>query len=278
MRGHACAVQCCLAPRLFLSLCPLVTASRIGLLVVACCQAGYDRHITIFSPEGRLYQIEYAFKAVKAGGLTSVGMKGKGCVALVTQKKVPDKLVDPVSVTHIFKITNKVGCVMTGLSADAKALVRKAREEASEYRFQNGYDMPCHVLAKRLADLAQVWTQQAGKRAMGAEMILCSVDEEKGAQLFKCDPSGTFFGYKATAAGEKEAEAKSFFEKKFKEEPEGGDTAYTVQAAIMCLQSVLSSDFKPEELEVGLAEGTERFRTLDVAEIEAHLTAIAERD
>jgi len=225
-----------------------------------------------------LYQIEYALKAVKGGGLTSVAMKGNGCVALVTQKKVPDKLIDPSSVTHMYKITPKMGCVMTGLAADAKALVTKARIEAAEYKFQNGYAMPAHVLAKRLADIAQIFTQQAGKRAMGAVMILCSIDDEKGAQLFKVDPAGNFFGFKAVSAGEKEQEAMTYFEKRVKEQPEGGDLAYTVQTAIMCLQTVLSSDFKPDELEVAIVRDDEQFRVLRVGEVEEHLTAIAERD
>jgi 20S proteasome subunit alpha 1 len=82
---------------------------------------------------------EYAFKAVKGGNLTSVAMKGNGCVALVTQKKVPDKLIDPASVTHMYRLTPQLGCVMTGLSADGKALVVKARQEAAEFKFDNGY-------------------------------------------------------------------------------------------------------------------------------------------
>ena len=80
------------------------------------------------------------------------------------------------------------------------------------------------------------------------------------------------------AAGEKEQEAMAFFEKKWKAQPEGGDAAYTVQTAIMCLQTVLSSDFKPEEIEVGFVEDGGRFRVMDVGEVEGHLTAIAERD
>lgn len=118
--------------------------------------SGYDRHITIFSPEGRLYQVEYAFKAVRLSGITSIAIRGKDAVAFVTQKKVQDKLVDPASVTHIFKITKYVGVLVTGLLPDCKSIVQQCRQQAAEFRFKFGYEIPVDYLAKVLADKAQV--------------------------------------------------------------------------------------------------------------------------
>lgn len=242
-------------------------------------EAGYDRMITVFSPEGRLYQIEYAFKAAKSTGLTSVSVRGDDSVVFIAQKRVQDKLIDPSSVTHLFKLTENIGCVMTGLLPDSKALVMKARQLAAEFEFNNGYSVPVHYLAKKIADDNQIYTQHAYKRSPATVMMLGAIDDEKGPQLFKVDPAGHFLGYKATAAGPKEQDATNALEKKFKAPGPGPMPAdETVRLAITTMQGVLSSDFKASEIEVGLIEAGARFRVLTEAEVEAHLVAIAERD
>mmetsp|Transcript_14534 Transcript_14534/g.21431 ORF Transcript_14534/g.21431 Transcript_14534/m.21431 type:complete len:187 (-) Transcript_14534:275-835(-) len=176
--------------------------------------AGYDRHITIFSPQGRLYQVEYAFNAVKTSGLTSVALRGKDSCVVVGQKRVPDKLIDASSVSNIYKITPKIGCIMTGKYADAKAAVERIRQEAFKFQFENGFQIPVGHLAKRCADLSQVFTQHARMRAFGVETILVSIDDVDGPQVFKIDPAGQFFGYKACASGVKMEAAQNYFEKK----------------------------------------------------------------
>jgi 20S proteasome subunit alpha 1 len=205
-------------------------------------------------------------------------------VCIVTQKKVAqghsqDKLLDPSSVTHMYKITETIGAVQTGHQADARAQVQRVRQEAGEFRYKYGYDMPPEVFARRVADMNQVYTQHAGMRPYGVSMMLCGMDEEKGPQLFLCDPAGHFLGYKAYATGQKDLEANNMLEKKLKNNP---SLSYdeTVQMAISVLQSVLSADFKSTDIEVGVAnkEHYGRFRALDDAEIERHLVAISERD
>jgi 20S proteasome subunit alpha 1 len=210
--------------------------------------------------------------------MTAVGVRGKDSCCVVTQKKVPDKLVDPSTVTSIFHITPKIGCVVTGMIADAKALVARARQEAAEFKYKYGYDIPVSFMANRIADITQIATQHAYQRPLGVVLILIGIDEELGPQLYKCDPAGYFVGYKATAAGTKEQEASNFLEKKFKVDPKLSNDE-TIRMAIECLQTVLNADFKPTEIEVGVVtRDNPNFRLLSPKVIEEHLIAIAERD
>lgn len=190
-----------------------------------------------------------------------------------------DKLIDPSSITHLYKLTDNIGCVMTGLIPDIKGLIRKSREFAAEFEFENGYPIPVAYLAKKIADEAQIYTQQAAKRSAAAVMILGAVDDEKGPQLFKVDPAGHYLGYKATAAGSKEQDAINALEKKIKTLSDGSlDADETVRLAISTMQSVLSSDFKASEVEISIAKKGERVRQLTEAEVDSHLTVLAERD
>mmetsp|Transcript_16116 Transcript_16116/g.18066 ORF Transcript_16116/g.18066 Transcript_16116/m.18066 type:complete len:246 (+) Transcript_16116:243-980(+) len=237
--------------------------------------SNYDHHISIFSPQGRLYQMEYCFKAANSG-LTGVAIRGKDSVCVVTQKKVPDRLMEPSSVTHLFKLTQKIGCCVTGPMADSKSMVQRARHEAGKWAFDNGYNMPVSTLARRMADLAQVNTQAASSRPLACIGLFVGVDDEKGPQVFKVDCAGHYLPFFAAASGPKEQEAMNFLEKRVKEMKEF-DKDQVIRTAITCLGHVLGSDFRGTEIEVGSIQGIDgKFEVLPEDEIEGHLNAIAD--
>ena len=238
--------------------------------------SNYDHHISIFSPQGRLYQMEYAFKAASSSNLTSIALRGQNSAVVVTQRKVPDRLVVPKSVSSVYPITSKIGCLATGMLADVKSAIQRMRYEAADYEFKYGYGVPAAVLAKRMADIAQVNTQSASMRPLAVVLLIVGVDDEKGPQVFKVDPAGHYLPFKGTASGPKEQEATNFLEKRVEAIPHYS-TDETIRTAIVCLGSVLGSDFRGNELEVAVVEGKEgRFRSLEEEEIEEHLNAIAD--
>merc|ERR1712216_975036 len=166
---------------------------------------------------------------------------------------------------------------------DARAKVKRLRQEAAEFKHNNGYEIPVSYLAKRAADLAQVYTQHANMRPLGIAMIIIGMDSEGDKtipQLYRCDPAGYFVGYKATSAGQKEQEANNWLEKRYKTDP-NPSLSYddTVQLALACLQNVLGSDLKAEDVEACVVRADNlKFTRLTNDEIEAQLTALAERD
>jgi len=139
--------------------------------------------------------------------------------------------------------------------------------------------MPADVLTRRLADLAQVSTQQAFQRPLGVATMVVGIDAEKGPQLYKTDPAGYFVGCRAAAAGAKEDDAHNWLEKKLKKGSAELDEKATIQLALACLQSVLAQELKKGEVEVGLVtRQRQQFHRLGEDAIDAHLNEIAEHD
>ena len=115
----------------------------------------FDKALKVFSADGRIYQMEYAFKAVNQFGMTGIAIRGTDSVAVCTQKKVPDKLINPDSVTNIFNISNTAGCVVVGNMNDARTVIQQMRHRQAEYKFKYGYEMPIAVMASRIGDFLQ---------------------------------------------------------------------------------------------------------------------------
>ncbi len=173
----------------------------------------YDEASTIFSPDGRLYQVEYAREAVKKGS-TTMGFKWKDGVLLLAHKPETSRLVNLRSLEKIYQIDTHIACVATGLVADGRHLVEMAREEAQWNKIR--YDEPISVpeLVNILCEYKHMYTQFDGVRPFGVVLLVGGIDST-GKHLFSTDPSGAYLGYKAVCEGKKSDDAMTQFTKNY---------------------------------------------------------------
>jgi len=176
-------------------------------------QQGYDRAITVFSPDGRLYQVEYAIETVRRGTI-AVGVKCKDGIVIAVEEK-PRKLQISETAQKIFQIDDHVGVAAAGYIPDARSQVDNARFFSQSNKMI--YDEPVEVetIAKHLADQCQQFTQYAGVRPFGVSLILGGV-VNKESQLYLTDPSGTYISYDAIAIGAGSEQVTEFLEKTYK--------------------------------------------------------------
>jgi len=175
----------------------------------------YDKVPTMFSPDGRLYQVEYASKIVEQG-TTGVGVIYKDGVILAADKNIQGKLILPDSIEKIFKIDENIGVVSAGLVGDARRLVGIARRQAQENKMVFSEKIQVKVMAKEIAETKQAFTQYGGLRPFGVAFIIGGYDE-KGPKIFQTEPSGALAEYKAVAVGRNKEKAMDLFEKEFKD-------------------------------------------------------------
>ncbi|CAB3397755.1 unnamed protein product [Caenorhabditis bovis] len=238
--------------------------------------AGFDRHITIFSPEGRVYQVEYAFKAINSTNLTAVAVKGKDTAVIAVQKRVPDSLIVADTVTSVYQISPTVGCCAIGMIPDAKYQIKRAQYEAANWKYTHGYDMPCEQLAKKMADLNQYYTQNAEMRSLGCALVFISYDDEDGPVVYRVDPAGYYRGLKGVSVGVKQVAATSFLEKKIKKKADLSKNE-AIELAIEGLQTALGVDVRSKDIEVVIVT-KENTKKLTNDQVEHHLNQIANRD
>ena len=239
--------------------------------------ASADRYLTVFSPEGRLWQVEHAFKAVKQSEVTSVGVKGEDSVVVVVQKKVPDKLIDPSTVTHMFRISEHVGACLVGLTADILYICRRLRYEAANFMRKNGFAIPLTLLASRLSEIHQLESQYVGLRPTAVSATLFGYDAPSAQfQLYKVEPSGFKSGYRALASGVKETEGMAMLEKKIEKFPTVKETA---EFAVFILQNIVGADFEASQIEVAvMTKADSRYRLMNKEEIDQVLLSVSEKD
>ncbi len=224
---------------------------------------GYDRSSTMFSPDGRLLQVEYAKKSVRQG-TASIGIVCKEGVLLLADKRVVEKLVIPASIEKVFKVDEHIAATATGFLMDGRVLIERAQTLAQQNRVT--YDSPIDllILVKDIANLKQSYTQFGGARPFGVSLLFAGVNDGVPA-LYVTDVTGIYFEYKATAIGEYEQQLKEVLEKYYKEDM-GRDQA--LKLALDAFKQVLDKEFDVNRLDgafVSLATG--KFSRIEHSEI-----------
>ncbi|MBU2559455.1 archaeal proteasome endopeptidase complex subunit alpha [archaeon] len=230
---------------------------------------GYDRAITIFSPDGRLFQVEYAREAVKRG-TTSLGIKYKDGVVLAVDKRINSRLVEEVSIEKIFQIDDNIGAVTSGLVADARVLVERARVESQLNRVTYNEPIDIGILAKKICDFKQLYTQHGGVRPFGIAMLIAGVNEKP--RLFETDPSGALIEYKATAIGSGRPTAMEIFEEKYKE---GMGREEAIELALTIMNETADGKVGEKTVELALIEQkTGEFKKLSSSEVKSYISKL----
>lgn len=236
-------------------------------------QMGYDRAITVFSPDGRLFQVEYAREAVKRG-TTAVGIKAANGVVLLVDKRVTSRLVEAGSIEKIFQIDNHIGAATSGLVADARALIDRARVESQINRVSYDEPIGIEVLSKKICDHKQTYTQYGGVRPYGTALLIAGVDDHR-PRLFETDPSGALLEYKATAIGAGRNAVVEVFEADYKEDMNVDEA---VLLGMDALYKASEGKFDAATIEVGVVtlEGRQ-FRKLAPEEVEKYVQRVIEK-
>lgn len=205
---------------------------------------GYDRAITLFSPDGRLLQVEYAKKTVKQGS-TAIGFMCKDGVLLVTDKRIVDKLIVAEALEKIFQIDDHIMATASGILSDARVLIERAQLKAQQHRVT--YDTPVDSMSivKDIANLAQICTQSGGLRPFGVSLLIAGIDED-GPKLYETDPTGIFFQYKAIVIGEGEAEVQEILYKEYNDELTIEDC---LKIAVKALSKFLDKEFNVDRID-----------------------------
>jgi proteasome alpha subunit len=230
-------------------------------------QMAYDRAITVFSPDGRLFQVEYAREAVKRG-TTTVGLKFKDGVVLIVDKRIASRLMEPKSIEKIFQIDHHIGCATSGLVADARILVDQARIIAQINKVTYDENMGVEDLVKRICDYKQNYTQYGGVRPFGTALLVVGVDD-MGEHLFETDPSGALVSYKAGSIGAGRNAVMEVFEDQYRE---GMPQDEAVVLGLRALKKATEEEkLNPKAVEIGLVKRGEDFRRLTDSEVEAYI-------
>jgi proteasome alpha subunit len=229
---------------------------------------GYDRAITIFSPDGRLFQVEYAIEAVRRG-TTAIGIRCEDGVVLAVEKRILN-LQEPESVEKIFDIDVHVGAAIAGLTADARILIDNARVQSQINKLYYNEPISISMLTKKICDLKQLYTQHAGVRPFGVSLLIAGVDDSP--KLFMTDPSGAFWGYKANAIGAGAQQVREYLEKEYDEKKSLDEI---IVMALNALKKVIETELDTTKAEIAIIKTTDKkFERLSMAEMQKYIDKV----
>jgi proteasome alpha subunit len=228
-------------------------------------QQAYDRGITIFSPDGRLYQVEYAREAVKRG-TASIGIRATDGVVLAVDKRIRSPLMERSSVEKIHKADDHIGIASAGHVADARQLIDFARRQAQVNQLRYGEPIGVETLTKEVTDHIQQYTQIGGARPFGVALIVAGMEDGE-PRLFETDPSGTPYEWQALAVGADRGDIREYLEANY--DPEMALES-AVGLALEALESVNESGLTPEGVGLAVVDD-DGYRRLTDEEVDAYI-------
>jgi len=224
---------------------------------------GYDKNITMFSPDGRLLQVEYA-KMTVSQGTTAMGFVGKDGVVLITDKRLIDSFIVPETVEKIFQVDDHIGITASGLISDARVLVEDAQVKAQQHKLTFNSSIDTISIVKQICNYKQICTQSGGLRPFGVSLIVAGVDSS-GPVLYLTDPTGIYFQYRVAVIGEFEEDVKKFLSKEYKSSMSVKELA---RLGVKALQQVLGKNFNADRVEGAFIDSSSKlFKRFSRADI-----------
>jgi len=236
----------------------------MGVSLVIMSSSSYDRAITVFSPDGHLFQVEYAQEAVKKGS-TAVGVKGKDVVVLCVEKKSVPKLQEERTVRKICLLDDHVLMAFAGLTADARILVNRARVECQSHKLTVEDPVTLEYITRFIATLKQRYTQSNGRRPFGTSCLIAGFDMDGTPHLYLTDPSGTYTEWQANATGRSAKTVREFLEKHYSEEAVSTEEG-AIKLVVKALLEVVQSGAK--NVEVAIMKPNQPMSMLDIGRLE----------